>query len=299
MKEIEEFFAFKKNNLSSSTLRSYTYVLNKFINYFNIIHIEDLKNVTTKDIQLYMDFLIENKKNVEKAKNSANAHFRIIKAFFNWIVSMKYLAESPMINARRFKEAKILKVYLNKEEKDKIILSGSSLKNKAILALALYTGIRVDEIVKIKKSDIAEGHLVINGKGRKQRKVVLNPYVIDIISEYLKSRNDDCPFLFVSKKGFGDSAGIVHGLTTQAIRDIVNKQKKLAKIDPQKAMKTTPHTLRRTFAIAIVKDQRASAFQVQKVLGHESILTTQRYLEASGAEIADDVMLEQEAPKLS
>jgi site-specific recombinase XerD len=299
LNELSEYFSSLKNNVTEATYKSYYYVLSRFVNYFRIIHIDDLKSLTPKDIESYMEFLIKDANNIEKAKNSANAHFRIIKAFCNWLLlERKYIQNSPCFGVKRYKEAKTLKVYLTKEERDSIILSEKDIKHKAILSLLLYTGIRVGEIVKIKRQDITENHLLIHGKGRKERQVIINSYVLDLINKYLNSRNDDCEFLFVSKKGFGNTAGRVHGLTTQAIRDIVNNAKFKANIDIKKCKKITPHTLRRTFSIRLVQDQKASAFQIQKVLGHSSILTTQRYLEPAGAEIADDVMLEQEEPAL-
>lgn len=297
-KEVNKYYEMVQNNYTKATYNSYTSIINTFLNHFDIKSIDDLNSITQENMRDYISFLAQSKnaKNADTAKNSANAHLRVLRAFYNWQVENGYLTNQPCQNVKSFKELKSIKVYLSEEEHDKMIMSAKSLRDKLIVALPLYTGIRVGEMVKIKISDISGNHLIIHGKGRKERALILNSFIMKLLNRYLATRNDDCDFLFVSKKGFGTSPRIMHGITTEAVRQIIRKVAIRADIDEERIGLIAPHTFRRTFAIKLARELKASAFQIQKALGHENITTTQRYLESAGSEIADEVMLEQKAP---
>jgi site-specific recombinase XerD len=291
------------SSLSKNTVRSYKYAINNFLEYFAVENFEDIVKITTSDIQDWLEFVANSSdsESEETAKNTANARFRVIKAFFNWLVDFGYLEESPCDMARSFKEQKTLKIYLTRKERDRMILSCSNLRNKLLVALAFYTGLRRNELVSIKIKDIKNGKLLVRGKGKKQRSLALNQYVLQLISEYLLSRKDNCEYLFVGKRsGFSNKLndGDVHPITTESVRYIVKSAAKNAGFSDERIEKIAPHTLRRTFAVNLTKESLASSFQVQKALGHSSVRTTERYLDASGAEIADEVLLKQAPPSL-
>jgi site-specific recombinase XerD len=299
-KELTDYYNYIDNNHSKNSRRSYHAAIDGFVSHFGITSTMDIESLTSEDIHTWLVYLKDNmnSKNEDTAKASANAKFRIIKAFCNWLVENSYLSDSPCNTVRRFKEAKKVRAYLTKQERDAIILSTKNIKDRLVMAIMAYTGLRVGEVVKIKLSDIQSNYLIVNGKGNKQRRLALNSYVMGLLDEYLETREDNNDYLFVSKKGFGDTAGVTHSVSKQAIRDIVKKSAINANIDPKKLDKISCHTLRRTFAVRLVEDQRASMFQVQKALGHSSVLTSQRYVDSAGAEISDSVLLEQEAPQM-
>lgn len=297
-KEINKYYKMIENNYTKATYSSYSSTINMFLNHFNIKNIDNLSKITQDTVREYIDFLSQNKnaKNIDTAKNSANAHLRVLKAFFNWLLENNYVLTNPCVGVKSFKEQKTIKPYLSEKEHDRMIMAAKSLRDKLIISLPLYTGIRVGEMIKIKKSDISGNHLLIHGKGRKERALILNDFIMILLNRYLSSRNDDCEFLFVSKRDFGNSPRVIHGITTEAIRQITKRVAKKAGIEENRANLIAPHTFRRTFAIKLARELKASAFQIQKALGHENIITTQRYLESAGSEIADEVMLEQKAP---
>jgi len=296
--ELEKYYELKSIDCTKATLFYYKNTLDKFVLYFDIKNISDLSNIKSEDIQQYMYFLANNKnaKNSNTAKNSANAHFRVIKAFCNWLIEQDYLAKSPCEGIKQFKIAKEIKFYLKKDEIKSILLNCRSAKDKLIIALLLYTGIRVGEISKIKISDIDDNHLLIHGKGRKERNVILIPYIIDLLGKYLETRSDENEFLLVSRKNFGKRSRELHSVTPQAVRDVIKKIAKRSDIDTNRINNITPHTFRRTFAVNLAKNGHASSFQIQKALGHSNIQTTQIYLEAAGAEISDSALLGQVVP---
>ena len=298
MVELKEYYELKSIDCTETTLSSYKNTIDRFVLYFNIKNIEDIRLVSSNDIQQYMYCLADNKnaKNKDTAKNSANAHFRIIKAFYNWLILQEYVSESPCKNIKQFKTAKKVKIYLGESEIFSILSNCKTVRDKLVIMLLLYTGIRVGEISKIKIVDINGSHLLIHGKGRKERKVVLIPRITELLEEYLASRLDDNEYLFVSRKNFGTKSRELHSISTQAIRDIVKKITKRSDIDSNRINEIAPHTFRRTFAVNLTQNHKASTFQLQKAMGHSNVQTTQIYLEGAGAEISDNVMLEQIVP---
>ena len=298
MRELNQYYNLKSIDCTNATLLSYRNALSRFILYFDIKNLQDVSQISSDDIQNYMYDLAnnENAKDSETAKNSANSHFRIIKAFYNWLMEKGYLSDSPCKNIKQFKVTKKLKIYLKEKEISSILSSCRTVKNQLIISLLLYTGIRVGEIAKIKIIDIDQNHLIIHGKGRKERKVILIPHITNLLEKYLASRSDDNEYLFVSRKNFGTGTRELHNVSAQSIRNVVKKIAQKSSIDEDRIDDISPHTFRRTFAVQLTQKYKASAFQLQKALGHANVQTTQIYLEGAGAEISDNVMLEQVVP---
>lgn len=298
--ELQEYYKIISNK-SKHTQRSYKYALKDFMEYFDIESLDDIKKITPSDVQDWMFHLVKdsNSKNATSAHNTANARFRVLRTFFNWLVSFKYLESSPCESVDPYKEEKNLKVYLTAEERDKMINACTNLKNKLLISLAFYTGMRRTELVNVKIKDIENGKITINGKGKKQRRLPLNKYVLSLIDKYLKIRDDNSEYLFVSSRsGFSSDLedGDYHQITPEAYRQIVKTTAKRAGFDEEKINKISTHTLRRSFAIQLTTDAQASSFQVQKALGHASITTTERYIDAAGSEIADKPILKLSTP---
>ena len=300
-KELEEYYKVI-SSLSPHTIKSYEASISSFFEYLNIKSFEDLKGIKTEQVSDWMLHLSgnPNAKNADTAKSSANSKFRAIKAFYNWLTEMGYIKSSPCDAVRRFREAKNVKTYLTDEEWSSMLLSCKNLKQRLMLAMVLYTGLRRQELVNIKIKDIAGDKLIVHGKGRKERALILNPYVADLIEKYLFTRKDKCDHLFVSKKsGFGNyESGEAHPVSEESFRQTVKRAAENAGIDEDRIEKIAPHTLRRTFAVNLAKNYGASSFQIQKALGHESVRTTEIYLSGAGAEIADDVMMKQKPPSM-
>jgi integrase/recombinase XerD len=290
--EYEKFMAIVKSDKSLHTVDSYYRNLQSFFNTLNIQSIDDIKNLNSDIMRKYM----ADAKDGGLQVSSVNARMRVIKAFFNWLVENKYMINQPMDSVHMFKEPKKIAVVLTREERDAMILNcGTNIKLKTIIALMLYTGVRREEVTNIKVEDIHDGKILIHGKGKKERLLVLNTYVQDLIEKYLKQRGTDFEYLFCSRKGFKDNSGYWHKLSPESIRCDVKRAARLAGIDPKRIEKISAHCTRRTFACDLARSG-ASSFQIQKSLGHSNINTTSIYIAPVGAEIANDVMMNQPAP---
>ncbi|MBO1510505.1 site-specific tyrosine recombinase/integron integrase [Metabacillus bambusae] len=140
-------------------------------------------------------------------------------------------------------------------------------RDRVILTLIYSAGLRVSEICALKVRDISfrENRILISGKGGRERFVPLDSIVEESLKEYIEVRKSEIPELFVSKKG--------GALTPRAIQYMVKKYAKEANID--KAV--TPHKLRHTCATHLLQEG-AHLVSIQKLLGHNSLTTTQIYL---------------------
>ncbi|MGI6103599.1 MAG: tyrosine-type recombinase/integrase [Patescibacteria group bacterium] len=144
-------------------------------------------------------------------------------------------------------------------------------RDRAILELLFSTGLRVAELVSLGRRDVEEREEVgVLGKGRKRRVVFVSPTAADAIHAYLSDRHDDDDALFVREWRGGVEKG--GRLTVRSVQRIIQRYAARAGL----AEHVTPHTLRHTFATDLLQagaDLRA----VQTLLGHSSVVTTQRY----------------------
>lgn len=147
------------------------------------------------------------------------------------------------------------------------------LRDRAILEVMYATGARASETAKAKLEDLhlPQGHLLVHGKGSRQRIVPIAEVAIDALKAYLdqlrprliKNRSD-VPWVFVSRSG--------KGIRREAIWELVKKYALIAGAPPD----ISPHSLRHSFATHMLAGG-ADLRQVQELLGHSSIATTQIY----------------------
>ena len=289
--QYRKFIELAKDDKSSHTIRSYSSNLESFFNGLNIVNLESFEDVSTMDIRNYLSGMSK-----ENKASTVNARLRIIRVFFNWMVANEFIENNSASGIKNFKEPKTIPVILTQNERDNIILAcGNNLKLKLIMAILLYTGLRREEVTNIKLEDISDGKLLVHGKGNKERILAINEYVQNLIKEYLEKRGTNFEYLFCSQKGFGSSSGHWHKVSAEAIRQGVKKAAGLAGIDEKRIEGISCHTMRRTFACDLARNQ-VSAFQIQKAVGHENITTTNLYLRAARADIADGALMAQAAP---
>ncbi len=156
-------------------------------------------------------------------------------------------------------------------------------RNVAMMELMVRAGLRVGEVVALHREDVklqARGGQVLirQGKGLKERVVSLkNPEVRKALQAYLDTRQDRCDRLFVSRTGQPIVERDVHRMIVEATRR--------AGIEKE----ITPHTLRHTFAVRYMEESNGDIAGLAKVLGHENISTTTRYLHPTQEKI-DQVM---------
>ncbi len=194
-----------------------------------------------------------------------------IKSFFNFLLLEEMVESSPAEFVEGPKSTRKLPEVLTIDEIDRILntfdQSDLGLRNAAMIETMYSCGLRVSELVDLRLNDLFfdDGFVRITGKGDKQRLVPVSETAVERIRKYLKVRSGgNEEIVFLNSRGRGLTRVMVFLVLKDAAR---------------KAGLTTvvsPHTLRHSFATHLLEGG-ASIRQVQEMLGHESILTTEIY----------------------
>ncbi|MEX2145335.1 MAG: tyrosine-type recombinase/integrase [Candidatus Spechtbacterales bacterium] len=159
----------------------------------------------------------------------------------------------------------------NEYEKDKLV----GLRNRAMLELLFATGMRISELVNLKRDQVDKtGKIFITGKGKKQRFVYLTDRAIRHLKTYLDERSDNSDFMFVPYRG--RNAQEKRPISTNYLQMKIKQYRNLVGIN----VPTSAHSLRHGFATYLA-EKGANPAAIQILLGHESLDTTTRYVHAS------------------
>lgn len=283
--EVEEYLNTLKLDKSPHTIVSYKAAIDKLFLFANINNFENIKSITSADCREHQS----NMKNKGMQASSINANIRPLKAMFNWFVENEYLESSPFSKVKDLKTPKKLLAYLTEEEVSLMIGACKNILDKLIIALLITTGLRRNELVSLKISDLVGNHIIVNGKGSKQRKLILQPEICILLDQWLKIRNkkygDTCEYLLVSKMG-GRFSG-------NAIREKVKTVMRNAGIPEERVEQIHTHSLRHTF-VANLFESGADIFTAQSALGHQNLATTQIYAHLRNSAL-DRAMLNQKS----
>ena len=162
-------------------------------------------------------------------------------------------------------------------------------RNRALIEFIYSTGTRVSEAgnIKLKDLDLADYEVRVLGKGRKVRTVYLNRYARFWMEKYLDIRNNlllkDREDNYMTDKGYVFLNRFGNRLTTRSIRNVLNSCLKEASI----RKKISPHGLRHSFATHLVQEG-AGIREIQELLGHANVSTTQIYTHLNVKKIRND-----------
>ena len=244
-------------NYSERTILTYSRLLAKFLSHVGL----ELTEIRTEDLKDYIYYRLKKDNISVSTINQIISAWRIV---YVHILNKKW--EGCRITRPRCD--KKLPVVLSQQEAHSLINAPKNLKHKAILYLLYSTGMRRNELLKLKVLDIDSARMVINirqGKGRKDREVILHPKVLKILREYFKVY---LPKLFLFEGSLSEKS-----YSTTSLANIINKNKKKAGITKT----ISAHTLRHCFATHML-EKGANLKVIQKLMGHTSIKTTSLYL---------------------
>ena len=226
-----------------------------------------LRHMDNSIRQPYTQIFSDYESNRSAGKVTIDNIRRIMSSFFSWLEDEDYIVKSPVRRIRRVKTATTAKEVLSDEDLEILRDNCPSLRDLAIVDMLASTGMRVGELVGLNISDVnlQERECVVTGKGNKQRPVYFDARTKLHLTEYLRSRNDDGPALFVTLRGDGQRMSI--GGVESRLRNLGKR----SRID-----RVHPHKFRRTLATHAI-DKGMPIEQVQKLLGHARIDTTMHY----------------------
>ena len=258
---LDSFLSAKKiEGCSGKTLAYYRHTIERMLLSVAVA----VCHVSTADIRQYLSAYQEEK---GSSKVTIDNMRRIFSSFFAWLEDEDYIAKSPVRRIHKVKTDSLVKEVLTDEQLEQLRDNCTNKRDRAMIDLLASTGIRVGELVKLNRSDIDfhERQCVVFGKGNKERLVYFNARTKLHLQQYLESRTDDNPALFVSLSSPYNRL-MISGVEVR-IRDI-GKRLDMPKVHP--------HKFRRTLATMAI-DKGMPIEQVQRLLGHVRIDTTLQY----------------------
>ena len=223
-----------------------------------------VRKVTTEEMRQYLsDYQQIN----NCSKVTVDNIRRNISSFFFWLEEENHILKSPMRRIHKIKTNKQVKDTISDEDIEKLRDNCDTKRDLAMVDLLYSTGIRVGELVNLNINDVnfTDRECIVLGKGGKERRVYFDAKTKLHLQDYLQSREDDDPALFITLNAPYKRLKI-SGVEIR-IRTIGRKVN-LTKIHP--------HKFRRTMATRAI-DKGMPIEQVQKILGHSQIDTTMQY----------------------
>lgn len=225
---------------------------------------KDVKHIVTDDIRTY---LTEYQARKQSSKVTIDNIRRILSSFFSWLEDEDYILKSPVRRIHKVKTGTNIKETYTDEALELMRDNCTELRDLAIIDMLASTGMRVGEMVLLNREDIDfnERECVVFGKGDKERIVYFDARTKIHLLNYLNSRDDDNPALFVSLQKPHNR------LQISGIEVRLREYGRCLGIN-----KVHPHKFRRTLATMAI-DKGMPIEQLQQLLGHRRIDTTLQY----------------------
>lgn len=255
------FLAAKKvEGCSEKTIRYYGNTLTKMLNALDV----KIAHITTDDLRNYLALY---QQETECSKANIDNIRRILSSFFSWLEDENYVLKSPVRRIHRIRTAKPVKETYTDEALEIMRDSCENIRDLAIIDLLASTGMRVGEMVNLNIVDVdfENRECIVMGKGSKERPVYFDARTKIHLHNYIMSRTDDNPALFVS---------LLAPYNRLEISGVEIRLRNLGrKLD---IPKVHPHKFRRTLATRAI-DKGMPIEQLQQLLGHTKIDTTMEY----------------------
>ena len=248
----------KIRGFSPLTVRNYTFFVEKFLARIE----KNPGDINEDDAKLYLSELFDS-----KSKNTIMLAAAALKFFYKEVLKKEFEGVPLPKKEKRLPEV------LTKDEVRQLIESTDTVKSRLIVSLLYSTGLRVSELVNLKVSDLNLGDKtgwVRRGKGNKDRLFVMSENLSEELKEYLELKGKENEYVFSKDRP----------LTTRNIQKIIKGARHRAGI----SKKTTPHTLRHSFATHLL-EQGIDIRVIQAMLGHSSLSTTQVYTHISSEQL--------------
>ncbi|MBQ9395625.1 MAG: tyrosine-type recombinase/integrase [Proteobacteria bacterium] len=258
---VKMFIAAKKvEGCSERTLNYYQTTLLKVLGNFD----KNLTHITTDDLRSYLSDYQERRK---CSKANIDNIRRILSSFFAWLEEENYILKSPVRRIHKIRTAKVVKETYTDEALEQMRDNCTNSRDLAMIDLLASTGMRVGEMVGLNRNDVdfESRECIVFGKGSKERPVYFDARTKIHLKNYLDSRTDENPALFVSLQKPHNRLHI-SGVEIR-LRDLGRKLG---------IPKVHPHKFRRTLATRAI-DKGMPIEQVQHLLGHTKIDTTMEY----------------------
>jgi integrase/recombinase XerC len=301
-KELERygFHLREEQDLSAATVRNYLSDLRGFAAFCESSWSEGEESgesfspegVTTPTITLYRSHL----KNVAELKPaSINRYLVSVKRYFSWAVDAGFLSRDPAKAVKLVPRVIPPPRHLSGKEEAALVSAAErygSLRDRTLIVVALHSGLRAEELCKLKphrvKMGKRSGHLKIYGKRGKYREVPLNVTAREALSEWLKElpgeAGEPSEWLFPSRKGGENEDGMreARPIGVRGLAYVVTRYAALAKVEDLSC-----HDLRHRFGYRMA--ERVPLHRLAQIMGHDSLDTTMVYVRGTQGDLQNAV----------
>lgn len=279
---IEQFLVDRRaQNLSRNTILFYRDRINRLLEFCETQAITQVSQISPDTIRHYLLWLESTGHN----PGGQHACYRALRAFLLWYwqetdqegnpptakVKAPKVALDPLEPVELQDVDKLLKVckvdYSRRSDGSTLRCVDLGARDKAIFLVLLDSGVRARELLALDLDDIdlVSGNVTVrHGKGDKARSVFLSQITRRAVRQYLKTRMDECPALFITDTG--------SRLSYSGLRNMIEKRSKEAGIEPPSI-----HAFRRAFAIGCLRNG-VDVFSLAGILGHSDLQVLRRYL---------------------
>ncbi len=271
-----------EKNYSRHTVRAYTHDVNEFISFLahhnsDAVSINHISAAAISDFRAWMSKqAVQGKGNASRARSLSG-----IKNFLTWMDKQGIAHNAALQAVRSPKIPRKLPRPLEEVQAFRLLEQLPTddwvgQRDKALFTLLYGCGLRIDEALSLNIADLPrDGFLRVRGKGNKERQVPVLKQVTQTVEDYIAARpfaaTPDSP-VFIGERG----KRLNQGIAQKSMRDL-----RLLLNLPETA---TPHALRHSFATHLLQNG-ANLREIQDLLGHASLSTTQRYTDINADEL--------------
>lgn len=286
----------EEQDLAADTVRNYLSDLRQFAAFCEASWAEGEESgepfspegVTTPTITLYMSHL----KNVAELKPaSINRYLVSVKRYFSWAVDQGLVSRDPAKAVKLVPRMIPPPRHLSDREEAALVSAAErygSLRDRTLLVVALHSGLRAEELCKLKPQHVRlgkrSGHLKVYGKRGKYREVPLNVTAREALAEWLEELPADSEWLFPSRKAKTDGAGQrePQPITERGLGYVLKRYADLAKVE-----NLSCHDLRHRFGYRMA--EKVPLHRLAQIMGHDSLGTTMAYVRGTQGDLQNAV----------
>lgn len=264
---------------SAKTAENYKLYLERFVEFTNDITVNRISSEIVRKYRLWLN-RYKNDHEDELATVTQSYHLIALRGFLGYLSKRDIDSLSPeKIELPKITRKQVTFLHYDEVSRmlDAIPLDDEvGLRDRAIVELLFSSGLRVSELVNLNRDHVntKRREFMVRGKGQKDRPVFIGESAAMRVDDYVKSRLDNLPPLFLSysRNNTVSNSGDYRRLTARSIQRLITKYARLAGITKH----VSPHTMRHSFATDLLMNG-ADLRSVQSMLGHSNISTTQVY----------------------
>ncbi len=268
---VQNFLSYlqKEKRYSEHTCLAYQVDIEQFLNFSLITKKEDLIEVSSLVIRGWMVDLIDN----SYSNRSVNRKMSSLRSFFKWLKREEIIQLNPIQKIQGPKTEKRLPSFartsdLSNDKLEEMFDDNfEGVRDRLMIEMFYQTGIRLSELINLKKSDIEHDRIKVIGKRNKERLIPISSSLFLLIEEYrklLKLNDLENEFLFLLKSGNKVYSKLVYRIINSYLGLVTNLDK------------CSPHVLRHTFATHMLNNG-AGLETLKDLLGHANLSATQVY----------------------